>query len=149
MRDEASPLLFNAFLPRDHLLGSMASPRSGFERSSSSSDFVLLTTTTPLTHPAARPVGALPLPPPRFRPALQAAAVIDLAFVLGYGAFATVPLADLPASAVALNVARSIVVLVAVSSSRVREKAPILLGQVIVSRELNRELKTRGDARRL
>ncbi|GAA5914464.1 uncharacterized protein JCM6883_004806 [Sporobolomyces salmoneus] len=102
--------------------------------SASSSDFLLLTTdqTTPLLSLSPHSTHAsIPLPPPRFRPVLQAAAIIDLLFVLGYGA--TIPLTKLPASAVSLNLITSLVVLVAVSSVRVREKAPLLLGQLIVS----------------
>ncbi|GAA5926379.1 hypothetical protein JCM1841_006999 [Sporobolomyces salmonicolor] len=101
--------------------------------SSSSSDFVLLTTSTcPLLPPHAPPHSTHdPLPRPRFQPLLQLAALADLAFVLGYGA--TVPLSSLPKSAVALSLARSGAVGAAVSSSRVRERAPVLMGQVMVS----------------
>ncbi|GAA5953264.1 hypothetical protein JCM21900_004467 [Sporobolomyces salmonicolor] len=100
---------------------------------SSSSDFVLLTTSTcPLLPPHAPPHSThVPLPRPRFQPLLQLAALADLAFVLGYGA--TVPLSSLPKSAVALSLARSAAVGAAVSSSRVREMAPVLMGQAMVS----------------
>ncbi|GAA5957181.1 hypothetical protein JCM3765_005431 [Sporobolomyces pararoseus] len=99
--------------------------------SASSSDFLLLTTDqTPLLSTPSTS-NSIPLPPPRFRPILQVAAVLDLLFVLGYGA--TVPLKSLPLSAVGLNSLRSLVVLSAVSSVRVREYAPVLLGQLIVS----------------
>lgn len=103
--------------------------------SASSSDFLLLTTDqSPLLAPSTTS-NSIPLPPPRFRPVLQAAAVLDLLFVLGYGTM--VPLKTLPLSAIGINSLRSLVVLSAVSSVRVRENAPVLLGQLIVSVRFN------------
>ncbi|GAA5876407.1 hypothetical protein JCM1840_006014 [Sporobolomyces johnsonii] len=115
----------------DDSSASRPSPRARL--TSSSSDFVLLTTSTsPLLAPHAPPHSThVPLPRPRFQPLLQLAALADFAFVLAYGA--TVPLSSLPKSAVALSLARSVVVGAAVSSSRVREMAPVLMGQVMVS----------------
>jgi hypothetical protein len=100
--------------------------------STASSDFLLLTTeheSTPLLSPS--PSSSIPLPPPRFRPLLQLAAVLDLVCVLGYGS--TGPLTKLPLSAVSLNSLRPCIVLYAVTSVKVRENAPVLLGQFIVS----------------
>lgn len=98
---------------------------------SSSSDYLLLTTdSTPLLSSTSSI--AIPLPPPRFRPLLQLAAVLDLSFTLIYGV-TQLELSKLPASAISLNLARPIIVLWAVSTVRVREMAPVLLGQVIVS----------------
>ncbi|GAA6005780.1 hypothetical protein JCM11491_004007 [Sporobolomyces phaffii] len=97
--------------------------------SASSSEFLLLTTdpsTALLAHPSS-----IPLAPPRFRLVLQVAAVLDLVTVLGYGS--RVPLSELPPSAIVINSTRSLVVLAAVSSRRVREHAPVLLAQLIVS----------------
>ncbi|GAA5917475.1 hypothetical protein JCM5296_004726 [Sporobolomyces johnsonii] len=113
--------------------GSSASrPTPRARLTSSSSDFVLLTTSSPLLAPHAPPHSThVPLPHPRYQPLLQLAALADFAFVLAYGA--TVPLSSLPKSAVALSLARSVVVGAAVSSSRVREMAPVLMGQVMVS----------------
>ncbi|GAA5935630.1 uncharacterized protein JCM15063_001759 [Sporobolomyces koalae] len=94
---------------------------------SSSSDFILLTTdSTPLLGSST-----IPLARPRFRFIQQLVAAADFVTVLGYGA--TVPLKQLPFSAVSLNLARPVVVLCAVTSVRVREYAPVLLGQLVVS----------------
>ncbi|GJN87325.1 hypothetical protein Rhopal_000273-T1 [Rhodotorula paludigena] len=96
--------------------------------SSASSDFLLLTTqTSPLLSPHA----PIPLPRPRFLGVLLGAAVLDFAVTL-YLALC-VPVSDLPASAVAINLARPFVVAAAVSTKRAREMGPVMLGQATVS----------------
>ncbi|GAA5998212.1 uncharacterized protein JCM10292_001045 [Rhodotorula paludigena] len=101
----------------------------GFDRlSSASSDFLLLTTqSSPLLSPHA----PIPLPRPRFLGVLLGAAVLDFAVTL-YLALC-VPVSDLPASAVAINLARPFVVAAAVSTKRAREMGPVMLGQATVS----------------
>lgn len=116
------------FMPSSTASSSLHTPS---HPASSSSDYLLLTTeSAPLL-----PSSSIPLPPPRFRPLLQIATVLDLSFTLIYG-ITRVELSKLPASAISLNLARPILVLWAISSVRVREMAPILLGQVIVSPSL-------------
>lgn len=109
-----------------------ASPRS-------SSDFVLLTTADALhrelaTRPhldSESPSAPTRLARPRFLPVLQLAALLDLVSTVGLAL--RVPLKTLPPSTVAINLARSLVVGVAVSSPRVRELGPMILAQLAVS----------------
>lgn len=128
------PLLLSLLRTEDSMSTDHLEPRpvTRARSSTASSDFLLLTTeheSTPLLSPS--PSSSIPLSPPRFRPLLQLAAVLDLVCVLGYGS--TVPLTKLPLSAVSLNSLRPFVVIYAVTSVKVRENAPVLLGQLIAS----------------
>ncbi|BGP23449.1 hypothetical protein JCM10295v2_002345 [Rhodotorula toruloides] len=101
----------------------------------SDSGFVLLATqTSPAAHAsphASHRSTHITLPRPRFLPLLQLAALLDFAVTLWLSL--RVGLARLPASAVALNLARPVLVTVVDSSQDVREYGPLIIGQVMVS----------------
>lgn len=112
--------------------GASARPRS-------SSDFVLLTTADALepadgtlaTRPHLDSSAPTRLARPRFLPVLQVTALLDLVTTVGLAI--RVPIKTLPPSTVAINLARSLVVGVVVSSPRVRELGPVILAQLAVS----------------